>query len=222
MAGNDISQSGYIQILQGIGAPVTALNLKFLQNWHAAENSDASYNAFNTTKPMPGSTGLHGNSAGVQVYTSEQQGIAATIATLKESPYKGLVKALQSGSTISAGGGQIYRASAELVASPWDQNHYYNGSFKDPLTGKPVTGGNGIVIPDYGVGPTLTLPGAKNTIPKGFGSVGGVTETPLTGLFGWVPQALKMGLGIMLIIIGIYVMAHGEQVAAVTKTLGAE
>ena len=221
MAGNDISQSGYIQILQGIGAPVTALNLKFLQNWHAAENSDASYNAFNTTKPMPGSTDLGGPTANnghpVQIYTSEQQGIAATIATLKEKPYKGIVDALKSGSTISAGGGQIYRAAAELVVSPWGTHN-----IADPLTGKNVDGSSTkkIVLPDYGVGPTVTW--GPNGIPKGYGSVGGVTETSLTSLFSWMPQALKMGLGIMLIIIGIYVMAHGEQVAAVTKTLGAE
>lgn len=219
MAGNDISQQGYIDILQGIGVPVTATNLKFEQNWHAAEQSNASYNPFNTTRKMPGSTDLGGASANngypVQIYQSEQQGIAATIATLKQPQYKGLVDALKSGATISAGGGQIYRAAAELVTSPWGTH-----TIADPLTGKQVGSNGKIVLPDYGVGPTWTLPGAKNTIPKGFGSVGGVTETPLLGAFGWVPQALKIGLGIMLIIMGVYVMSHGEQVQAMSKAIG--
>lgn len=63
------------------------------------ENQGAAFNLLDTTLPMPGSTFYNfldeNHTLGVQNYTSYQQGVAATVATLRETRYADIQAALK-------------------------------------------------------------------------------------------------------------------------------
>jgi hypothetical protein len=82
----------YEKILEGIGAPITDENLKFMIAWRQAEGSGGKYNPFNTTQNMPGATSI--NSQGVKSYNSVEDGVRATIKTLRNGRYNCIVNGL--------------------------------------------------------------------------------------------------------------------------------
>jgi hypothetical protein len=110
MAWNASPQQFAAAVLHGIGAPVTAANLHALLAWQRAEGGSARFNPFNTTQPARGATNY--NSIGVRNYTSYQQGLQATIATLKNGHYGGVLAALHQGRNPLA-------VAAAVGASPW-------------------------------------------------------------------------------------------------------
>jgi hypothetical protein len=82
----------YEKILEGIGAPVTDENMKFMLAWRQAEGKGGKYNPFNTTHDMPGSVSI--NSHGVKSYRSIQDGVVATIKTLRNGRYNCIINGL--------------------------------------------------------------------------------------------------------------------------------
>lgn len=98
-------------ILKGIGAPDTPQNELFVNDWAKAEGGSAENNPFNTTQPVPGALGNY-NSVGVKRYASPQQGIAATLATLKNGRYGSILQALRQGTDAKA-------SARALAGSPW-------------------------------------------------------------------------------------------------------
>jgi hypothetical protein len=111
--GDNSSDAMYSQILSGIGAPVTPANLQFMQAWHQAEygnTPDNRYNPFNTTQGAPGAFDM--NSVGVKGYTDEQSGVSATVQTLQNGYYQGILDALQQGTDPMA-------AAYAVANSPW-------------------------------------------------------------------------------------------------------
>jgi hypothetical protein len=79
--------------------PVTAANIRFLEEWHPYEKSSCANNPLNTTEPWAGATLC--NSAGVKNYSSQASGAAATAATLTGPFYVALAPALASGDPYS-------------------------------------------------------------------------------------------------------------------------
>jgi hypothetical protein len=109
----------YKYILKGVGAPITDENMKFLYAWRQAEGGKAKNNPFNTTQPKPNSTfynclkkGISGCKSGVRNYMSSQDGIDATIKTLRNGRYENIIKALKSGESAE-------QTAMALKASPW-------------------------------------------------------------------------------------------------------
>lgn len=88
-----------VALLQRLGAPVTKSNLQFLIAWSNEEGGNwhnaAHFNPLNTTLMQPGAVSM--NSVGVKAYTSWDQGIGATVATLRNGRYDDIVAALQGG-----------------------------------------------------------------------------------------------------------------------------
>jgi len=109
-AGSD--DAFYSRILTGIGAPATPENRRFLYAWRAAEGGTAAFNPFNTTQGAPGATNY--NAAGVKNYTSEEQGVSATVKTLLNGRYGEIISALRDG-----GPGAPQAAAQALARSPW-------------------------------------------------------------------------------------------------------
>lgn len=98
--------------LTRIGAPTSEANVKALNTWMNAEGKGwstklnrATYNPLNTTLKRPGAVSF--NDAGVKAYTSYEQGMEATIATLLGANagargYTGIIDALKSDAGFSA------------------------------------------------------------------------------------------------------------------------
>lgn len=83
----------YMKLLESLGAPVSDENMKFMYAWRQAEGNGGKYNPFNTTWNMPGSTTM--NSVGVRNYASLEDGMVATIKTLKNGYYNCIVSGLK-------------------------------------------------------------------------------------------------------------------------------
>ena len=79
--GND--KDFYESILNGIGAPITDENMKFLYAWRKGEGGKATNNPFNTTFKLKKDSGMSNyNKVGVKNYSTPNYGIEATVKTL--------------------------------------------------------------------------------------------------------------------------------------------
>jgi hypothetical protein len=158
-----------VALLQQLGAPVTKSNLQFIIAWANEEGGNwhnaAHFNPLNTTLMEPGATSM--NSVGVKAYTSWEQGLAATSATLRNGRYNDIVAALQGGNaaqtaattsglvTWSGGGyGSILRGIPGASAAA-DQALANAGNVGSPVAGS----GN----------PTSTQPGSPSAGTVQFG-----------------------------------------------------
>jgi hypothetical protein len=104
------SRTGFGEnLLHRIGAPVTKANLTFLDAWQRAEGGSAD-NPFNTTQHARGSHRY--NSADVQRYPSIATGIEATVRTLENGLYNGVLRALHLGTNPHAAADAVSR-------TPW-------------------------------------------------------------------------------------------------------
>jgi len=114
-SGGQVTQVTWAQALvKSIGAPLTADNVAAIVAWEMAEGghwyNTAYYNPLNTTQSMPGATVF--NSVGVKAYTSWAQGLRATVITLNNGLYGGILAALRSGNDANAVAGAV-------ASSPW-------------------------------------------------------------------------------------------------------
>lgn len=114
-SGGDVTQITWAQaLLKDLGMPMTADNVAAVVAWEMAEGghwyNTAYYNPLNTTQPMPGATVF--NSVGVKAYTSWAQGLRATVITLRNGFYGGILAALRRGDDAQA-------VADAVAASPW-------------------------------------------------------------------------------------------------------
>lgn len=77
-------------LLRAAQLPVTPQNVQFIAHWLPLENTRALHNPMASTWPVPGSTPLPGNSAGVQNYATYEDGVRATALTLNTPPGRGI------------------------------------------------------------------------------------------------------------------------------------
>lgn len=97
-------------LLDRLGFPKTAENVRAIDAWARAEGTRASNNPLATTQGWAGATKF--NSVGVRNYLSYEDGLAATVKTLNNGYYPNILAALRSGTDALAVG----RAVAD---SPW-------------------------------------------------------------------------------------------------------
>jgi hypothetical protein len=113
------TESAWISsFLSALGAPASVPNTSSLTDWISHESvfgSGATNNPLNTTESGFGSTSTF-NSVGVRNYPTEQDGINATVATLKNGLYPDILALLHSGAGLKSG------ASAGL--SKWSGGGY--------------------------------------------------------------------------------------------------
>ena len=131
----------YEAVLRGLEAPITPNTLALIYAWRQTEGGKATYNPFNTTKKMPGSTRYKTNVANVQNYLTPQQGVDATVATMLLPHYTSVIQLLRADAT------PVDVANA-IIASPWGTK----GLLLDVLR----MYGRGKVV----VNPIATVPGA--------------------------------------------------------------
>jgi peptidoglycan hydrolase-like protein with peptidoglycan-binding domain len=83
----------YERILQELGAPVSDENMKFLYAWRQSEGKAGRFNPFNTTHKMPNSTNF--NKVGVKNYQSLEDGLIATLKTLRNGRYDCIINGMK-------------------------------------------------------------------------------------------------------------------------------
>jgi len=105
-------------LLNGLNAPINDNNIQAIIAWEALEgghySNDARYNPLNTTWKMPGSKNFNnlGNGVGVQSYVSWDQGLDATLKTIKMGLYSKIIDKLM----LSAPADDIL---SEVDKTPW-------------------------------------------------------------------------------------------------------
>lgn len=118
-------------LLSRLGYSTSNANVTAIMAWMRAEggnwNNSAHYNPLNTTQRMSGSSSM--NSVGVQSYTSWEQGLQATVTTLRNGYYGPILSALKSGKSANA-------VAQAVVGSPWGTKHI-------SVSGITVTGDTG-------------------------------------------------------------------------------
>jgi hypothetical protein len=77
-----------------LGIPFNQVNRVIGIAWAAIEGSNALFNPWDTTEPWPGATDY--NSVGVKNYRSWEDGVNATVATLKNGYYNHILAELKS------------------------------------------------------------------------------------------------------------------------------
>jgi len=106
-------------VLAAEGVPRTRCNVRAMLAWEAAEgghwSNTAQYNPLNTTMPEPGSSPM--NPVGVQSYTSWGQGLRATVDTLNNGNYPGILTALSAGNDAQS-------VADAVGASPWGTGYF--------------------------------------------------------------------------------------------------
>lgn len=96
----------YERLLRELGAPVSEENMKFLYAWRQSEGKAGKFNPFNTTHKMPNSTNF--NKVGVKNYATLEDGLVATLKTLRNGRYDCIVNGLVS----DAGASQIAKCKS--------------------------------------------------------------------------------------------------------------
>lgn len=124
-AGNiDNEQDFALSLLYAMDIAPRPENVRALVAWQKAEGghwaNSAKFNPLNTTREMNGAQSM--NSVGVKVYRSWDEGLEATVKTLQQSDYRGVVAALRAGSA--------EQVSAALVRSPWGTKTGFVGVLK--------------------------------------------------------------------------------------------
>jgi len=115
-----------IDFLKGIGIPSpNSSQLKFMKIWKQNEDSQAAWNPLNTTLSLAGSSNYNtfgANGTGhIKNYTSRQQGLNATLATINTTTpaykpkYQALIRAIQTIQTDA----NINNAMNALENTPW-------------------------------------------------------------------------------------------------------
>jgi hypothetical protein len=109
-------QTWAVKVLQGLGYQPTTGGVQALVGWQKAEGgnwqNDASFNPLNTTLSRPGARSING--VGVKAYRNWQEGIDATVQTLRSSDYGGIRHGLKTGNA-----GAVATA---IGHSPWGTN----------------------------------------------------------------------------------------------------
>ena len=150
-----------LSLLSGLGNPnPSQTTLDFVNGWAATEtlaDSGAKYNLLNTTLAWANTTNF--NSAGVKNYASWEDGINATIATLKLSYYAGLLQALSSNLD-----SELSPPSLEILANlnTWCGGCGYGKNFVE------LGPQHASDIFEYGSMPTQPLPQSSQVEPNAY------------------------------------------------------
>ncbi|MGW5978767.1 hypothetical protein ACWFMH_19645, partial [Bacillus altitudinis] len=126
------------KLLGLLGVPVSQTNVDALVAWQKAEgghwNNPDRYNPLNTTQSAPGAVST--NSHGVKSYVSWDQGLTATVKTLTNGLYGGILDALKRGDSAES-------VVSAVTRSPWGTKSIsLGGSTYNPKE-VPGTGGAG-------------------------------------------------------------------------------
>jgi hypothetical protein len=186
VANNYTPQTWAVAVLQRLGYQPSRGAVQSLVGWARAEgghwNNQARYNPLNTTQPEPGAgnTGSQGN---IKVYRDWNQGIDATVKTLRNGRYGQILSGLRSGDPA--------RVADAIGQTPWGTS---GDLVRRTILGTKVShipsggGGGSTAAPSSTTTTTSTTPGVDNSslrrqLVAGFLAQGGVKNTEATATF---------------------------------------
>jgi hypothetical protein len=144
-------------VLQGLGIKANRSNVQALVGWTRAEgghwHNQAKYNPLNTTQHMAGSSTFRSVGQGasdIRIYKSWQQGIQATVDTLKNGRYTGIIQALK--------GSNPMAVAQAIGASPWGTN--------GTLAAKTIAGAKGAKVAQLATGSAAGSTTTTSTTPS--------------------------------------------------------
>jgi hypothetical protein len=194
-------------VLRGIGAPVTAGNIAFLNAWINREGGGGANNPLNTTLNMPGATSF--NSVNVRNYPNMATGVTATIKTLQNGRYADVVGALKAGTASTT--------AHYAGLGTWSGNGYSN--LAGVSTSTPKAGTSGAAQPGVAT-PHATSQQVKDTVASQYGYLAGFLDNPEIGPI--LQQAAKEGWDVDRLQGAIYKTAWYQQHASVTRQFDAQ
>lgn len=181
------SQQFADDVLNGLGAPITQTNRSLVYAWVFSEGTKAQNNPLATTEPAQGATQF--NSVGVKNYPDYRTGLDATLRTLTNGYYNGIVNDLRKGNQDpynivknNASEFDKWGTGAGLIESSL-------GSLSGTPPGSPIKGAS---VTD--VGANLTA---------GYTKIGDAVKKPLTDLEMKALYGLIMVGGILLGLLGL-------------------
>lgn len=190
-------------VLAGLGAPITQGNRAVIYAWANAEGGTAENNPLNTTLPAPGTTDY--NSIGVKNYGSFDQGVTATVNTLKGSAYSGIVSDLRKGNvdpytivTRNAGGFTTWVSGR---SSPINQQYINN--IASGVGGPPP---KSVSILDVGA-----------NLKTGYGDIAHTVAKPFESAYKDVLFAAAIGGGILIMLTGIVLIGADLGIAVLGR-----
>jgi hypothetical protein len=213
--------SDFLSFLAGVqGLPAAQLttpsNEEVVDTWEAAEGGNwqntATYNPLDTSEPEPGATPMSPGS-NIKAYTSWQQGLDATVATLlggqSSYGYGPIVTDLDASAAPATTAGAIQ-------TSAWDAGGYPASSPIGQLAGGgPPTPASG----SSGSGTSATLTGLSlnpaSDIASALDDVLGAVVAPLKA---YLEDAGLVILGLVILVVGLVVIAHAGIGAATGAT----
>lgn len=161
-----------VDVLHGIGAPITAGNVAAILIWITHESGGTTgfaFNPLNSTDHPYGSAGQGGSQGNIQRYQNYQQGVATIVHQLQypNHGYPAIVNAFRS----DAGSGAVLAA---VKASDWGTKNFSSAEL----------GGHATVDPGGTTAqPVAYIPGTHIHIPSSPAG-GGIVPGPVKGIFG--------------------------------------
>lgn len=209
------------QVLQAIGAPLTAANAQFLDTWQRYEGGTAANNPLNTTQAYGGASNY--NSVGVKNYPSSYAGTVATAQTLQNGRYPGLLAALRSGNPT----GYINSSSSAAARVVQDLRTWGTGNFATQVQMQALRGlyTNPPLSPYDNPRVTIDPKTGKTTTeqPPKFGGALGAGQTGFDFLSNLLTaqNLLRAGqvlAGSVLVLLGVYLLARQIGLGAVASS----
>ena len=229
-----------ISLLQKIKAPTSLNNINLVNAWQLAEGGSGigarqqtptAYNPLNTVMPGFGGTPTPGYSAGIMSYPNFTSGVNATAAAITNtSAYSGILADLrasappsQTAATISAAPGWT---TFSYGTTPPSETTLQGGNI--PSGGFPQTparygrgylpttsGGTPAGAPASALHSTQGSPGGGvvNDVASVPGDIANAALSPIeSAIGGWVKEAAIIGIGIILVFMGLWIMFrdHGN------------
>lgn len=226
-----------------LGAPLSASNVAFFSALAGSESPSApGFNAFGTTEKLPGSTTYPGNSAGVQEYTTLEQGLQASEDLLfGGGPQTTPLAPLLAGD-LKAGNSPLTLLEADFVIGNSKAGVNWTGAYSNgqPIAGDAVqkagaqalastpalsgleklrTGGGG--LNPFSKSSLSAIPGnVKEIAGDAAGAVGSVTG--LSGVLPSIGRGVLGVVGAVFILTGLIVISRSSPAVAQTEDKGAE
>lgn len=201
-------------LLELIGAPVTAGNVQFIYDWEVSEGGGGKYNPLNQG-PVPNHPELTTTGSqyggGAADFASYQAGLQGASDYLNMPNYTAVKAAIMNNDPTAA--------RSALINSPWAASHYGNGSAfasdTPPAPSPLIDTGGSTVDASFGHGnPWAGIPGGQNPFTGNGGILSGLSPgSLLSSIFGSADAKALLVRGSLIVFGGLLILIGANKVS---------